>query len=73
MIPHFPVVASPAIGDFVSTGSHVGIYLGSYAGHALYISVGGGVLGRGGGPAQHGIQVRYGPAGPNLIYRRYQP
>jgi hypothetical protein len=74
-IPHFPVVDPPVVGDIVSTGGHVGVYLGTYAGHTLYISARDDPLGVFGGDVQHthGIQIKYAPSGSNVVYRRYQP
>ncbi|MQA87397.1 MAG: hypothetical protein GEV03_22900 [Streptosporangiales bacterium] len=70
-IPDFPVVTSPMLGDVVSTGGHVGVYLGSYAGRILYLSAGGDVVRRGSGGG--GVQITYGPSHSNVVYRRYRP
>ena len=74
-IPLFPVVTSPQMGDVWSNGSHTGIYLGTYAGHRLYISArdtGSGVWGlRSEIQKEHGIQIKELEAGG--VYRRYIP
>jgi hypothetical protein len=75
IIPQFPVVSSPQMGDVWSNGSHIGIYLITYAGHRLYISArdtGYGVWGLDSGiQKEHGIQIKELEAGG--VYRRYTP
>jgi outer membrane protein OmpA-like peptidoglycan-associated protein len=73
VIPHFPVVASPVMGDIVSTGSHVGVFLGSYGGHNLYVSARDDPIGVFGTGVQHahGIQIKFLPTVP--VARRYTP
>jgi hypothetical protein len=71
-IPHFVVVSKPQMGDIWSTGTHVGIYLGEYAGKGLYISArddGSGVFGLEKNQKKHGIQIKYVKSGG--VYRRY--
>jgi outer membrane protein OmpA-like peptidoglycan-associated protein len=74
-IPNFPVVTGPQLGDIWSNGSHTGIYLGTYAGHRLYISArddSEGVWGlRSGIQQEHGIQIK--ELGQGGVYRRYTP
>lgn len=75
VIPHFQIVSQPVMGDIWSNGSHVGIFLGEYAGKKIYISArddGDGVFGLL-GEAQHeeGIQIKFMPDGG--VFRRYTP
>jgi outer membrane protein OmpA-like peptidoglycan-associated protein len=72
-IPHFPVVTSPVMGDILSTGKHVGIFLGSYGGRTLYVSARDEAIGVFGTDVQHahGIQIKFAPATP--VFRRYTP
>jgi hypothetical protein len=74
-IPHFSVVTTPARGDVWSSGTHVGIYLGEYAGRALYVSArddGNGVFGlQGELQKSHGVQIKVIARGG--VYRRYTP
>ncbi len=72
-IPHFVVVSKPQIGDIWSIGSHIGIYLGKYAGKGLYISArddGSGVFSLEKEQKKHGIQIKYVKSGG--VYRRYK-
>ena len=71
-IPHFVVVGQPKMGDIWSTGTHVGIYLGTYIGKGLYISArddGNGVFGLQEAQEEHGVQIKYVKSGG--VYRRY--
>jgi outer membrane protein OmpA-like peptidoglycan-associated protein len=72
-IPHFPVVTSPLMGDILSTGKHVGVFLGSYGGRTLYVSARDEAIGVFGTDVQHahGIQIKFAPAAP--VFRRYTP
>lgn len=74
-IPNFVVVTSPNMGDIWSNGSHTGIFLGNYGGKLLYVSArddGTGVFAlKGQLQREHGIQIKYLPAGG--VYRRYTP
>lgn len=72
-ILNFPIVSPPPVrGDILCTGSHVGIYLGSYAGKDIYISARDDAMGLFAQNEQfpHGIQIKYTKPG---IYRRYTP
>jgi hypothetical protein len=71
-IPHFVVVSKPQMGDIWSIGTHIGIYLGEYAGKGLYTSArddGSGVFGLEKEQKKHGIQIKYVKSGG--VYRRY--
>jgi hypothetical protein len=72
-IPQFTVTTTPALGDIWSNGTHVGIFLGSYADKKLYISArdnGKGVFGLDEKlQAEHGIQIKYLEEGG--VYRHY--
>jgi outer membrane protein OmpA-like peptidoglycan-associated protein len=73
-IPHFRVEATPQMGDIWSTGPHIGVYLGEYAGKRLYISArddGDGVFALDKVQQEHGIQIKY--VQPGGVYRRYVP
>jgi outer membrane protein OmpA-like peptidoglycan-associated protein len=73
-IPHFRVEADPRMGDIWSSGTHVGVYLGEYAGKRLYISArddGDGVFALDEVQQKHGIQIKY--TKPGGVYRRYVP
>ena len=73
-IPHFDIAANPQIGDIWSSGTHVGVYLGEYAGKPLYISArddGDGVFALGQVQQKHGVQIKY--IKPGGVYRRYVP
>jgi hypothetical protein len=74
-IAHFEIVQQPQMGDIWSNGSHVGIFLGEYAGKKIYVSArddGSGVFGLM-SEAQHeeGIQIKFMPDGG--VFRRYTP
>lgn len=72
IIPKFEVVDKPQMGDIWSSGTHVGIYLGSYNNKNLYISArddGSGVFGLEDVQKTHGIQIKYLPDGG--VFRRY--
>jgi hypothetical protein len=74
VIPNYPVVPDPRLGDIWSNGSHVGVFLGEYNGRLLYISArddGDGVFGLEKVQHEHGIQVKFMPKGG--VYRRYTP
>ena len=75
VIPSFPVVDKPEMGDVWSNGSHTGIFLGEYAGKKLYISArdrGDGVFGlRENVQREKGIQIKFLP--DEGVYRRYTP
>lgn len=73
LIPNFPVVTAPQLGDIWSNGSHTGIFLGAYQGKNLYISArddGSGVFALDKGQHAHGIQIKYMTGG---TFRRYTP
>jgi outer membrane protein OmpA-like peptidoglycan-associated protein len=73
-IPHFRVEVTPQMGDIWSSGTHVGIYLGEYAGKKLYVSArdnGDGVFALDEVQKEHGLQIKY--INPGGVYRRYIP
>jgi outer membrane protein OmpA-like peptidoglycan-associated protein len=73
-VPHFRVVVDPQMGDIWSSGTHVGVYLGEYAGKRLYISArddGDGVFALDEVQQEHGLQIKY--IKPGGVYRRYVP
>ena len=74
LIPSYPVVGDPRMGDVWSNGSHVGVFLGEYNGRLLYISArddGDGVFALDKVQHEHGIQIKFMPKGG--VYRRYTP
>jgi len=74
VIPHFPVVTTPVMGDVYATETHTGIYLGEYAGKRLYVSArddAGGVFGLDEVQKKHGVQIKVVPK-PG-VYRHYTP
>src|SRR5581483_11141864 len=73
-IPGYPVVRVPKMGDIWSNGHHVGVYLGTYDGHRMYISARNdtdNVFGIGDIQFEHGIQVKFLPDGG--VLRRHVP
>jgi outer membrane protein OmpA-like peptidoglycan-associated protein len=74
VIPNYPVVASPQLGDVWALEGHVGVYLGEYAGRTIYISArddGSGVFALDKVQHAHGIQIKF--MKPGGTYRRYTP
>ncbi len=66
VIPEYPVVSVPRMGDVWSNGHHVGIYLGTYKGNRLYVSARNdtdGVWGLKGLQYEHGVQIKLMPEG----------